>query len=119
MRGIAILAALVVAISCSDSNDPAPSVRGEWFGVFDSRSMDVTLTEAGGEVGGSVIFDKAGINPVTSAISGSQTGGTVTIGWKVDDKTLNFYGQISGVTLRGRVNGAGWQNEPLTFSRKN
>lgn len=106
----------------SESTSPV-LLSGRWGGGSSAMSIDVTITESGGNLSGSgtlkIADGRAYAGTHAGTVSGSHAHPHVSLTLVGSGfPGINFTGKISDTnTIGGSVNGAGFSNLPFTFKR--
>jgi hypothetical protein len=114
---------LVGLVACSSSNNvastPTITTAGSWTGSTSGETFDLVLTQTNGSVAGSGSL----LSPVAATIPLSVTGAyvapTASLTFSSTGfKSINFTGTVVATTMTGILNGSGFTNAAITFTKQ-
>ena len=106
-----------------DANEPVPvEVAGTWSGSSGSGAEEATiaftLSEAAGVVQGSGLLS-SGENFVNIDVEGTYEEPEVALTMTADGfEPIGFVGTVTETLMEGHLNGSGFFNEEITFTRR-
>ncbi len=121
MRLFPILFLGLVACSSSDSTSSTPTITtaGSWTGTTGGATFDLVLTQNNGTVTGSGSLLSPTSATVPLAITGSYAAPTASLTFAPTGfSSINFTGTVVATTMTGVLNGSGFTNVAITFTKQ-
>lgn len=121
-RRVLVLCALVMAAACGgDSTRPTHAINGRWSGPFSlsdvTGTMNLTLTQNGEHVTGTGSLVAA--VSLTTIVEGTFRPPTFSLViTPLDYEPINYVGTAAASSMKGAMNGSGFDNISATVTRK-
>lgn len=113
-----LLPVLALLAACGgDSNAPEQTMTGTWRGTVSSATMTLSLSQSGRDVTGNGTL--IGASTVALTVSGTATLPAFSMTLASGGfQSINFAGQMGTKTLTGTLNGSGFTNDAVTFTKQ-
>ena len=126
MRSLLVAGMVILAVGCGGESSatqvvpPAKEViAGTWTGGATGHTFDITVVESNGIITGNGTWARPGFATVAVTVQGTYSSPAAVMTLTPSSiAAVNLSGNVKDRVLDGRLNGSGFNNEPVTLVRR-
>lgn len=119
MKYATLLILAVALASCKEPTAPTPTVNGSWSGTVGAQRITVTMGQTGATVTGSGTMTGTPRGTLAMSVTGTYAHPSLSITLSnAMVQPLNFTATQSAGTLRGSLQGSGFNGETLILVKQ-
>jgi hypothetical protein len=121
MRVFLVVFLGLVACSSGDNATPTPTITtaGSWTGTTSGATFNLVLTQTNGSVTGSGALLSPAAATIPLSVTGAYAAPTASLTFASPGfNPINFTGTVVATTMTGILNGSGFTNAAITFTKQ-